>query len=416
MQHLFAMTALLLSTFLWATENAQVEQNLLIMKILGVVIILLIIMPFAMSKIQAMAPKPPKRTVKPFVEEEDEPVKKKRKVLEEEKKEAADPIIAETEALLYEYSVHEDKRAMMMPLFRCYLELQKGRIAMQTGSFDLNTVLNNVMDQVHKLNEERNFEIVFDIDANVPPKIIGDEARLEEILLNMIKNVVLQTSSYMIELKIRRLNLGDNALHLEFYIPYSVDNYEEDKLDIFTPFIKNKIQSSLELYIAKCYAELMHGDITFERVGENDSAFVINVKVYMPNPNELRHYRLPSTTMINHSVLIVDDHHESAVAVKKMFEYFKNSVDVLSSKELFLAIEMLDDYDIVVIQERFYAKKLNEKLQSIKSERSIKAVSLNRNEGYEHSDPTTLAVLDGELTKPVTVQKVFDLLVSLYQE
>ena len=415
MRHLFAVTALLLSTFLWATENAQVEQNLLIMKILGVVVILLIIMPFAISKIQAMAPMPPKRAVKPFVEEEDKPVKKKRKSLKEEKEET-DPIIAETEALLYEHSVHEDERAMMTPLFRCYLELQKGRIAMQTGSFDLNTVLNNVMSKVHQLNEERNFEIVFDIDANVPSKIIGDEVRLEEILLNLIKNVVLQTNSYMIELKIRRLNLGDNALHLEFDIPYSIDDYEEDKLDIFTPFTKEKIQSSLELYIAKSYAELMHGDIVFERVGENDSAFVVNVKVYMPNPNELRHYRLPSTTMINHAVLIVDDHHESAVAVKKMFEYFKNSVDVLSSKELFSAIEMLDDYDIVVIQERFYAKKLNEKLQSIKSKRSIKAVSLNRNEGYEHSDPTTLTVLDGELTKPVTVQKVFDLLVSLYQE
>jgi len=418
MRHLFTVTALLLSTFLWATENAQVEQNLLIMKILGVVVVLLIIMPFAMKKIQAMAPKPPKRTVKPFVEEEDEPVKKKRKAAkkEEEEEEEVDPIIAETEALLYEHSVHEDERATMTPLFRTYLELQKGRVVIQTGSFDLNTVLNNVMSKVHKLNEERNFEIVFDIDANVPPKIIGDEERLEEILLNLIKNVVLQTNSYMIELKIRRLNLGDNALHLEFDIPYSVDNYEEDKLDIFTPFTKEKIQSSLELYIAKSYAELMHGDIVFERMGENDSAFVVNVKVYMPNPNELRHYRLPSTTMINHAVLIVDDHNESAVAVKKMFEYFKNSVDVLSSKELFLAIEMLDDYDIVVIQERFYAKKLNEKLQSIKSERTIKAVSLNRNEGYEHSDPTTLSVLDGELSKPVTVQKVFDLLVSLYQE
>lgn len=416
MRHLFAVTLLLLSTFLWATENAQVEQNLLIMKILGVVVILLIMMPFALAKIRAMAPKPPKHTTRVFIEEEDEPVKKKKRVSEEEEEEEVDPIIAETDDLLYEYNIQEETRATMAPLFRSYLELQKGRIVIQTGSFDLNTVLNNVMNKVHKLDEERNFEIVFDIDANVPPKIIGDEERLEEILFNLIKNVVLQSNSYLIELKIRRLNLGDNALHLEFDIPYSVDNYEEEKLDIFTPFIKEKMQSSLELYIAKGFAELMHGDVVFERVGENDSAFVVNVKVYMPNPNELRHYRLPSTTMINHAVLIVDDHHESAVAVKKMFEYFKNSVDVLSSKELFLAIEILDDYDIVVIQERFYAKKLNEMLQKIKAERTIKAVSLNRNEGFEHSDPTTLALLDGELSKPVTVQKVFDLLVSLYQE
>ena len=114
--------------------------------------------------------------------------------------------------------------------------------------------------------------------------------------------------------------------------------------------------------------------------------------------------------------MIVDYHTASALAIQKMFEYFKNEVDVLSSKELFSAIEMLEDYDIVVIQERYFAKHLNAKLNEIKSSRDIKAVSLNKKESFTHSDSETLALLDGEMSKPVTVQKVFDLLVSLYQE
>ena len=77
---------------------------------------------------------------------------------------------------------------------------------------------------------------------------------------------------------------------------------------------------------------------------------------------------------------------------------------------------MLDDYDIVVIQERYYAKHLNKKLLSIKEDRNIKAVSLNKNEGFKHSNEETIMLLDAELTKPVTVQKVFDLLVTLYSD
>ena len=424
MQHLFIL--FFLSSFLHAQQTlseVRAEENLFLLKIIGVVILILIAMPFVIRKFKQiqlaqqreLEKSVPKKANSSILLDEDEPVKKRGKKPQKEEI-VVDPIIAEIEKLLYEHSISTEEQEVMTPLFRCYLDLQKGKVAVQTGSFDLNTVLNNVMSKVHKINEERNFEIVFDIDANVPPKIIGDEPRLEEILLNLIKNSVLKSNAYLIELKIRRLELDDSALHLEFYIPYTRDNYVEDKEEIFTPLVSGKVQSSLELYIAKAYAELMHGEIAFERVGENDSAFVTNVKVYMPNPNELRHYRLPSTSMINHAVLIVDDHSESAIAVKKMFEYFKNSVDVLSSKELFLAIEMLEDYDIVVIQERFYARKLNEKIKMIKSERIIKAVSLNRNEGYEHSDPSTLTILDGELSKPVTVQKVFDLLVSLYQE
>ena len=91
-------------------------------------------------------------------------------------------------------------------------------------------------------------------------------------------------------------------------------------------------------------------------------------------------------------------------------------MDVLSSKELFSALEMLDDYDIVGIQERYFAKHLNAKIETIKSSRVLKTVSLNKNEAFEHSDSETISLLDGEISKPVTVQKVFDLLVSLYQE
>ena len=56
------------------------------------------------------------------------------------------------------------------------------------------------------------------------------------------------------------------------------------------------------------------------------------------------------------------------------------------------------------------------KVKTIKSERVLKAVSLNRTEMFEHTDIDIINTLDAELPKPVTVQKVFDLLVSLYQE
>jgi hypothetical protein len=212
------------------------------------------------------------------------------------------------------------------------------------------------------------------------------------------------------------LNLGDQAAHLEFYIPYAKDNYQEENLDIFTPFVGGETDTKVELYLAREYARLMHGDVTFELLNDNDSAFVVELRLLMPNPSEMRHYRLPSKTMTGHSVLLVDDHKESALAIQKMFVYFKNETDLFSSKELFSNLGILDDYDIVVIQERYFSKILREELNKIKASREIKVVSLNKNESFEHSDMETRALLDGEIYKPVTVQKVYDLLVSLYQD
>ncbi len=419
MKFFHILYSLFLTSTLYAQQTLQekrVEENLFIMKIVGVIILILIVMPIVLRQLKHLAPKTERHQPLP-VEQEIKPKKKRKPSIPEEEEAAPrDPMDVALESLFNEQRVPQEKREVFTSLYRQYLELKMGKVEVRTGSFDLSSALEAVMTKVHTLESDRNFEIVFDMDPNVPSQLIGDAERVEDTLYYLIQNVVLKSNSYLIEIQIKRLNLGDGALHLEFFISYDKDNFQEEKLDIFTPFKEGTTETGLELYLAKEYARLMHGDVTFEPEGENDSAFMVTLKLYMPNPSEMRHYRLPSKTMIGHSILIVDDHTSSALAVQKMFEYFKNEVDVLSSKELFSAIEMLEDYDIVVIQERYFAKHLNAKLNEIKSIRDIKAVSLNKKESFVHSDAETIALLDGELFKPVTVQKVFDLLVLLYQD
>ena len=421
MRHLFLLFSLALSTTVYAQQTLQeirAEENLFIMKLVGIVVLILIAMPFALRKFKSTY-KVEQSEFRVPVQEEPKPKKekkKKRTATQVEVEKVVDPGEAAIEHLFNERRIPQEKREALTPIYQNYIELKMGKVEVSTGSFDINTVLDKVMTRVHTLESDRNFEIVFDMDANVPSQLIGDAERMEVTLFYLIQKVVLKSNSYLIELQIKRLNLGDGALHLEIFIPYDKDNFEQEKLDIFTPFLEGTTASGLELYLAKEYARLMHGDVTFEPYNENDSAFMVTMKFYMPNPSEMRHYRLPSKTMINHTILIVDDHSESALAVKKMFEYFKNEVEVLSSKELFSALEMLDDYDIVVLQERFFSKQLIAKVEKIKSERVLKAVSLNRTEMFEHTDTDIINLIDAELSKPVTVQKVFDLLVALYTE
>lgn len=420
MKSLPLLSFFLFSSVLFAQktlQEARVEENLFILKIIGVVVLFLIAMPFMLRRLKA-APSVQNRNQsetggEPAAEEIRGTSKPE---VHETVQKPVDPVEKALDELLDKHNVAQEKREELTPLYRRYVELKMGRVEIKTGSFDFNNVLDKVMARVHALENSRNFELIFDIESNVPSKIIGDAERMEDVLFYIVQNVVLKSSVYLVKVKITRQELGDGALHLQFTIAYDHDNYMAERVDIFTPFVGGGTVSGLELFLAKSYAKLMHGDVTFELEGQNDSVFVVSLKLFMPNPSEMRHYRLPSKTMIGHAVLIVDDHSESALAVKKMFEYFKNEVDVLSSKELFSALEMLDDYDIVVLQERYFSRHLIAKLDEIKSQRTLKAVSLNRNEGFEHTDAETIAVLDGEISKPVTVQKVFDLLISLYKE
>jgi len=341
---------------------------------------------------------------------EDEEQNKKRQKKEEEAVTKIDPVSYGVEKLFDQRATPVEKREAFKPLYRKFVEIKMGAVDVKTGSFYIDTILNAVMERVHSLDVERNFEVVFDMDANVPSQIIGDAERMEEILFYLIENVVHKSESYIVEVDIRRQDFGDSALHLEFYIACG----DETSSISFEAFADQSTDTGLELYLAKEYAKLMGGDITLEQGYGKKSLLLVKLKLYMPNPSEMRHYRLPSKTMIGHSVMIVDDHRESALAIQKMFEYFKNEVDLLSSKELFSALEMLEDYDIVVIQERYFAKHLLDRLESIALEKDVKVVSLNKNEAFNHTEERTIAMIDGEISKPVTVQKVFNLLVLLY--
>lgn len=423
MRFLFVLFFLLSSAQLYAQKTLQetrVEENIFILKIVVLVILFLIAMPFVLRILRAKASLQEQNgsfpvRQKPIIEEEAKELQESDN-LQEESSEGADLLDQALETFFNEHHVSPEDRERYMPLYQGYIELKSDKLEVKTGSFDFNTVLEAVTDKVHALEDERNFEVVFDIDANVPAQLIGDADRITDILFLVLQSVVLKSSSYVIAMQVKRLNLGDESVHLEFHIPYARHNYQEENLDIFTPFTHETPPFGLELYLAKEYARLMQGDVTFELYNKNDSLFVINLKLHTLNPSEMRYHRLPSKTMIEHSILIVDDHKEAALAEKNMFAYFKNEVDVLSSKELFGALEMLDDYDIVVIQERYFSHNLVKKLQEIKSSREIKVVSLNKNHEFKHTIEATQNILDAEICKPVTMQKVFDLLVALYQE
>jgi len=403
---------LIFSTLLSAQQTlseARVAENLFVLKIIGVVVLILIIMPFILRQLKTLSPKSKKHKPVIIDVDEDTKVDKKRKEKEEEVTKI-DPVAYGLEKLFEQRAIAEDKREAYAPLYRKFVEVKMGAVDVKTGSFYIDTVLNAVMEKVHSLDAERNFEVVFDMDANVPSQIIGDAERMEEILFYLIQDTVHKSDTYIVEVAIKRQDFGDSALHLEFYIGCGDARKSID----FEAFADKSTETGLELYLAKEYAKLMGGDVSLEQARGKDSFILVKLRLYMPNPSEMRHYRLPSKTMIGHSVMIVDDHKESALAIQKMFEYFKNEVDLLSSKELFLALEILDDYDIVVIQERYFAKHLLERLEKVKLDHNVKVVSLNKNEAFRHTDDITIEILDGEVSKPVTVQKVFDLLVSLY--
>ena len=62
-------------------------------------------------------------------------------------------------------------------------------------------------------------------------------------------------------------------------------------------------------------------------------------------------YRLPKKVLIEKQVFIVDDNYNAALAIKKMFAYFRHEVTVLTQEEFRRNIPNLTPFDIIVLNE-----------------------------------------------------------------
>ena len=117
--------------------------------------------------------------------------------------------------------------------------------------------------------------------------------------------------------------------------------------------------------------------------------------------------------MIEKKVFIVDNNYNSALAIKKMFAYFRHEVTVLSKEEFVKNIPNLISFDIVVLHENLFNVRLVEYLNKIKMGKELKVIALNsliqsNENSFVHE------VIDTHLFKPLNQERIFEMIVNMY--
>lgn len=84
-----------------------------------------------------------------------------------------------------------------------FSKIEAGKMSIESIPFNLNEILEHLADMISPKAHEKNLDLAFDIDQNVPPHLIGDPLRIGQILLNLLNNAVKFTEKGAVLLKIR---------------------------------------------------------------------------------------------------------------------------------------------------------------------------------------------------------------------
>lgn len=300
-----------------------------------------------------------------------------------------------------------------------FLNIKSKKIELRHETFNINNVLDEMAGAVSGRARGSKVEFIFDIEKEVPAKLTGDALRLGQVLTNLLSNAMKFTTEGEVRLHIGRLPSERENAVLEFTISDTGIGIDAERLeDIFTPFSEANYQdeSGLGLYISRSLTEMMGGVIELKSKPGQGTSFFVRIPFELPDPDEKRHYRLPSKAYAERKIVIVEVQPTAAEALKKMLEYFKNEVLIRSVTAIENNPDVLDDADMVIVAENAFSEKVREKLKTLKSSEKNKIVMAGNMLDEPHSIDSLTSIIDARIMKPLNLQRVYDLIVDLYED
>ncbi len=223
----------------------------------------------------------------------------------------------------------------LLTLINDVLEMAKieaGRVQLENAPFDLGGMVRDVTDMMHLRAEEKGLQLLIDQASTFPRYLVGDEARLRQVLINLMGNAVKFTEQGGVTL---RLGTRKNKIsHLQIEVEDSGPGIApEDQQRIFEPFVQLGEQginkgTGLGLTITRQFVQLMGGSISLESTPGKGTVFRVDLPLNevaeadIVNPKELGHGAVVglATGQPEYRILIVEDQRDNQLLLTKLIE------------------------------------------------------------------------------------------------
>ncbi|MBI5165466.1 MAG: response regulator [Magnetospirillum sp.] len=196
-------------------------------------------------------------------------------------------------------------------------KIEAGRLTMERIDFRLDEVLNHLSDVATIRAQEKGLELLFDVAATVPRRLVGDSLRLGQVLINLVGNAVKFTASGEVIVSVTKRSEDERQVVLAFAVKDTGIGLTGEEIGrLFTAFTQADASTTrrfggtgLGLAISKRIALLMGGDIVVTSVPGEGSTFCFTAQ--FDKPHEGAETGELATVLAGVRVLVVDDNDAS---------------------------------------------------------------------------------------------------------
>ena len=195
-----------------------------------------------------------------------------------------------------------------------FSKIEANRMELEPMAFYLSDLFDRLGDLFSGQMANKAVEILFALPNNCDKQLLGDFLRLEQVLINLIRNAVKFTDTGSIVVSVRCTETTPDAIQLDFSVQDTGIGIATNKIEpLFEPFVQADGSSTrkyggtgLGLAICKQLVDLMAGKIWAESTLGTGSTFHFSALVkYQQGKKES--LEIP-TRLQGMKILVVDDH------------------------------------------------------------------------------------------------------------
>jgi len=325
-----------------------------------------------------------------------------------------------------------------------FSKIEAGKMEIEKNAFEIKSLCKETIDNFHVLAKEKNIAIRLQMEVDVPKYICSDSNRLRQILLNLIGNALKFTEQgeILVKMSLPLVDVWDDKKPLVKFevIDPGIGISIEQQKKLFTSFSQADGSTTrkyggtgLGLSICKRLVELMNGEIGVNSELGDGATFWFTIQCEELPLSQLKEVidetknsdEKPKNIQYADkfkglNILIAEDNKVNQLVIKKMVSVFGlNSILVENGKEAFNYVKenhqtldfILMDCDMPIMDGYDSSKKIRE-WEAEQQRSRLPIFALTAHALDDHKKATAESGMDGHISKPVSLQILYDAISS----
>lgn len=242
-------------------------------------------------------------------------------------------------------------------------KIEAGKFEINQESLNVEQAIKSVVDLVEFNAKEKHLQLVFNHDTNIPANVIGDTARFNQILLNLVGNAVKFTEAGTVTITSKLISRKEDIVLCEFSVEDTGIGIPAEKQSlVFERFTQASADTTrkyggtgLGLTIVKQLLKLQGGNISLKSEVGKGTTFTF----YIPFGNANR--IIDSVSSQNNTqqmdarqdrklkILLAEDTPLNQLLVRKIIQKWNYEMDVANNGREVLTLLDKNTYDIVLM-------------------------------------------------------------------